>query len=185
LFRNLDAAGLCAPPKDWAALTGPLDEGGVLQEFGIGIRVDGTYGFKLYWEFNGWNDAALRHVLDHFSLEDKLQACLPFNAGTPPLISRREAEGLQFGLALRLHPQYGFKKEATVAWKFPAHVRAARDFSARLAAFCAARRGNAEAYVRFTGRTQGRPLQPSLMTTTVCENGTLDTVYVRVHEMVD
>lgn len=181
IFNLLVANDLCKPIDNYLInkVINPLNKHGFLQEFGIGIRADEKYGFKFYWEFDGWNDSALQQILEILHLGDVFKKCKSFSSEAVSLVSCCEVDNLPFGLAIRVDPQKGFVDELTVAYKLPDRSIQASDFYNRLNNFCNHRDGNITAYDSFLKIYPDNAFAPSLITTTVKENKIIDTLYLR------
>lgn len=172
---------LCKPIDDnfLQQVIVPLNDSGFLQEFGIGVCADEKYGFKFYWEFDGWHDDVLQQTLQSLHLGDVSKRCKYFPSEAVSLISSCEVDKLPFGLALRVDPQKGFVDELTIAYKLPDRSIQASDFYNRLNDFCNNRDGNIAAYDSFLQVYPDHEFTPSLITTTVKENKIIDTLYLR------
>ncbi len=147
-----------------------LNEEGNLQEFGLGLRRDGAYGFKLYWEFEGWREDLVRRVLDAYGLEKGGDFPGPHTAA--------EAKNLPFGIALRLHPEKGFLPDVTLAFKFPPRYSQALNTQDWLERHCQKRNGNRHVIKDFIALFPEHSFHPTLMTVTITPEDVMDTIYL-------
>lgn len=156
-----------------------LDDVGFPQEIGFGMRGDGKWGVKIYYEFHGWSPRLLANIVA--ALDFPPTAVAQLTPSIPGVLSEAFARHRRSGLSVRINPRTGDVLELTTTAAFPPHLVPLEVLQARVYAWLEEGGGNFDRYCRALRSADGSEWRMfSLFTQTACRDGSCHaTVYLR------
>ncbi len=94
-----------------------LDKVGFPQEIGFGLRGDGRWGAKIYYEFHGWRPDLITELADALGFPSNTKEIL--TPTIPGVLAETLARKRRSGLSFRLHPENESVLDLTTTASFP------------------------------------------------------------------
>lgn len=94
-----------------------LDKVGFPQEIGFGLRGDGKWGAKIYYEFHGWRPDMIRELADALGFPSNTKDFL--TPTIPGVLAETLVRKRRSGLSFRLHPGNESVLDLTTTASFP------------------------------------------------------------------
>ncbi len=168
LQSKLAAAGIPYTEKlQWVC--DRLQTLGFPQEIGFGLRGDGKWSTKVYYEFFGWRPSLIAEISTELGFSETTTKIAP---AIPGIISESLAQKRRSGLSFRLHPLTGEILELTTSVAFPVHLVAIKVMHKRILAWLQTQQEDEKNYVRLFKELFLKPPPPhhraySLFTRTI------------------
>jgi hypothetical protein len=116
-LRDLLAGAGIAWQGEWRAVCERLDEVGFPQEAGFGLRSDGAWGVKLYYEYEGWRPELVREIGRRYGFGERVDQLLV--PQLPGVVSADFSRKRRSGLSFRIDPASGALLDLTTTASFP------------------------------------------------------------------
>lgn len=156
---------------------------GFPQEIGFGMRGDGKWGLKIYYEFFGWQPKLIDEIAQ--ALGGFSKAANHLNPSIPGLLSESLLKKRRSGLSFRIHPETGKIVDLTTTAAFPVQLVSAEATHARVLTWLRSQQVDTQAYHQLHTALFSQPLPSShrshsLLTRTIdLQGNTKTTLYLR------